>query len=96
MFLIIFFFFLQISAKDMSLLEERIKRANKRPPNVAKVESVTVPLIAGQPINVQESAVTSSDNHMVQNDEEDSDNDDLPEVAYVIKFLFFKYMLLNI
>lgn len=61
----------------MSLLEERIKRASKRPVNVAKLEPVTVPLVAGHPINIQEPSITSSEN--VTNDD-DSDNDDLPEV----------------
>lgn len=63
----------------MSLLEERIKRTSKRSPNVTKIEPVTVPLIAGQPLNMPEQMSTSTEKVVIRDDE--SDNDDLPEVV---------------
>lgn len=71
----------QISDKDMSLLEERIKRSNKRSPNANKIESVTVPLVAGQPLNMPEPVINNTEKVVTHNNDDESDNDDLPEVA---------------
>ncbi|KRT82537.1 HEAT domain-containing protein [Oryctes borbonicus] len=80
----------QISDKDMSLLEERIKRAAKKPPpQKTKIEPISVPLnSSGSPqrFSSAESSPAKSnalpDNDLEEDIEQEVDvDDDIPQVA---------------
>lgn len=68
----------QISDKDMSLLEERIKRASKRPAPPKKIEPTVSPQRERQPtpeiLNVQQEQPEEDDEAM----EEEEDN--IPQI----------------
>lgn len=74
-----FFFFCQISDKDMSLLEERIKRASKKPLPVktAKVE----PNLGSPQREAASSPVKDAAQEQPQEeDEECAEEDNIPQI----------------